>query len=159
MEERKQSEPAGKAKASPGEKAAPVRPRGPEPEPGGKAKRKPARKGKPKAEGAGKRRRKSGRRELAAELARELLKLRPALRDVSAAVHERLDGQLVGLALLLSGEDLHGEAPPLPQGRVLESLLGRVRELKMKPRKARVKDLGRVDALLKAVAEKIPPGA
>jgi hypothetical protein len=127
---------------------------------GGAAKGGAAPAGAPKKGGGGKSgRRKAGRREMGRELARELLKLRPLLREVSAAVQERLDGQLAGLALMLAGEDLHGDPPPLPEGRVLESLLSEVRHLKVKPRKGRVKDLARLDAFLKALAERIPPGA
>ena len=114
---------------------------------------------KPKGGGPSKREGKAGRQELGKELARELLKLRPTLRDVSAAVLDRIDGQLVGLALMLGGEKLHGEAPPLPQARILEALRSELGAIRLKPRKGRVKDLARVDALLKAIAEKIPPGA
>jgi hypothetical protein len=95
---------------------------------------------------------------LGIELAQELRKLRPILKDIGTAVMVRLDGELAGLALALDGEALH-EGPHLPDPFALAAMLGEVRKVKVKPRKGRVKDLGRIESLLDALNGRMPPGA
>jgi hypothetical protein len=99
------------------------------------------------------------RQALAGELAQELLKLRPLLREVGTALLDRLDGELAGLTLALDGERRHGEAPGLPSGPVLSAMLRDVKALKMKPKKGRVKDLRRIEILLESLGARMPPGA
>jgi hypothetical protein len=99
------------------------------------------------------------RREVGRQLSRELLKLRPVLRDVGSALLDRLDGELVGLAAALAGESQHGELPALPEAAALSEMLAGIRTLKVKPKKGRVKDLGRIEALLEALNARMPPSA
>jgi hypothetical protein len=98
------------------------------------------------------------RQELGRQVSLELAKLRPILKDVGSALMDRLDGELAGLALSLYGEGLHGERPVLPQLPVLIAMLGDVKALKVKPKKGRVKDLGRIESLLESLAARMPPG-
>jgi hypothetical protein len=93
------------------------------------------------------------------EVSQELLKLRPLLRDVGSALLDRLDGELVGLASSLGGESLHGNAPALPETAVLSEMLTDIQALKVKPKKGRLKDLRRLEALLEALSARIPPEA
>ena len=95
---------------------------------------------------------------LGRELAQELRKLRPILKDIGTAVLDRLDGELAGLALALDGEALH-ETPRLPDPPVLAAMLGDVRKVKVKPKKGRVKDLSRIESLLDLLNARMPTGA
>jgi hypothetical protein len=88
-----------------------------------------------------------------------MAKLRPILKDIGSALVDRLDGELAGLARSLDGEDLHGERPVLPQPLVLIAMLADIKALKVKPKKGRVKDLGRIETLLESLSARIPPGA
>jgi hypothetical protein len=105
-----------------------------------------------------KRGKKSSRQELARQVSQELAKLRPILKDVGAALMDRLDGGLAGLVLSLGGEALHGERPVLPRPPVLSAMLADIKALEIKPKKGRVKDLGRIHVLLESLNERIPPG-
>jgi len=91
-------------------------------------------------------------------VAEELQKLRPVLRDIGGVVLDRLEGQLAGLALFLDGESLPMERTPLPPSRTLAAMLADVKGLKLKPKKGRVKDLARIEALLETLTAKMPPG-
>ena len=102
---------------------------------------------------------KPSRQELSRQASQELAKLRPILKEVGAALVDRLDGELAGLALSLRGEGLHGERPVLPQLPILIAMLADIKALKLKPKKGRVKDLGRIEILLESLSARIPPGA
>jgi len=93
------------------------------------------------------------------QVSQELLKLRPVLRDVGSALLDRLDGELAGLASSLRGESLHGDVPALPETSVLSAMLADIQALKVKPKKGRLKDLRRVEALLESLSARIPPEA
>lgn len=97
--------------------------------------------------------------ELGKQTASELNKLRAVLKEVGAGVVDRLDGEIASLALFLDGENLPGEKPVLPRSGTLRSLLACFQELKVKPKKGRVKDLARIEALLSSLSAKMPPGA
>ena len=101
---------------------------------------------------------KASGKKLGRELAQELRKLRPILKDIGTAVLDRLDGELAGLALALDGEALH-ETPRLPDPPVLAAMLGDVRKVKVKPKKGRVKDLSRIESLLDLLNARMPTGA
>ncbi len=101
--------------------------------------------------------RKASRQELGRQVAQELLKLRPILREVSAALLDRLDGGLAGLALALDGQDVAGEPPQLPRASVLCRMVADISALKLKPKKGRVKDLRRIETLLESLGARIPP--
>jgi hypothetical protein len=102
---------------------------------------------------------KPSRQALGRQASQEMAKLRPILKDIGSALVDRLDGELAGLARSLGGEDLHGERPVLPQPPVLIAMLADIKALKVKPKKGRVKDLGRLETLLESLSARIPPGA
>ena len=102
---------------------------------------------------------KPSRQALGRPASHEMAKLRPILKDIGSALLDRLDGELAGLARSLGGEDLHGERPVLPQPPVLIAMLADIKALKVKPKKGRVKDLGRLETLLESLSARIPPGA
>lgn len=101
----------------------------------------------------------SARRELGRQVSQELLKLRPILKDAGTALLDRLDGDLAGLAHLLNGGSLTGDSPVLPKAPVLSAMLADIKALRLKPKKGRVKDLRRVEAMLELLSARIPPGA
>jgi hypothetical protein len=102
---------------------------------------------------------KPSRQALSRQASQEMAKLRPILKDIGGALLDRLDGELAGLARSLGGEDLHGERPALPQPPVLIAMLADIKALKVKPKKGRVKDLGRLETLLESLFARMPPGA
>ncbi len=101
---------------------------------------------------------KAARQKLGRAVAEELLKLRPVLKEIGTTLLDRLEGELAGLALSLDGgEGLAGETPTLPRPVVLSKMLADIQTLKVKPRKGRVKDLRRLEALLESLSARIPP--
>lgn len=102
---------------------------------------------------------KPGRDALAAELAAELAKVRSMLKESSENLMTRLDGELVALSRYLNGEGLPDEKPQLPAAGALSEMIAQARALKVKPHKGRVKDLGRIEGLLKSLSSGMPPGA
>jgi len=114
--------------------------------------------GKGRAGKEGKKGKKSSRQELARQVSQELAKLRPILKDVGTAIMDRLDGGLAGLVLSLGGEGLHGDRPVLPRPPILSAMLTDIKALEVKPKKGRVKDLGRIQVLLESLNERMPPG-
>lgn len=101
----------------------------------------------------------SARGDLGRQASQELLKLRPILKDVGSALLDRLDGELAGLSHALNGRGMPGETPVLPKASVLSAILADIKALKLKPKKGRVKDLKRIEALLESLSARIPAGA
>jgi hypothetical protein len=99
------------------------------------------------------------RPELAQQVARELAKLRPVLKNIGTALLDRLDGELAGLAHSLNSEGVSGDRPVLPHTPALSAMLTDIQTLKVKPKKGRLKDLGRIEALLESLSGRIPPDA
>ena len=97
--------------------------------------------------------------ELGRQTAAELYKLRALLKEVGSGVVDRLDGEIASLALFLDGQNLPGEKPVLPRAGALKAMLNCFQGLKVKPKKGRVKDLARIEALLTALSAKMPPGS
>ncbi len=87
------------------------------------------------------------------------MKLRPILKDIGTALLDRLDGELAALSRGLAGEGLPGDPPKLPRLPTLSGMLSDIQALKVKPRKGRVKDLGRIELLLESLSRRIPPEA
>lgn len=102
---------------------------------------------------------KVSREELGKQTASEILKLRALLKEVGSAVMDRLDGEAAALGLFLRGDVLPGEKPVLPSARAMKAMLTCFTTLKVKPKKGRVKDLDRIETLMKQLAGKMPPGA
>ncbi len=101
---------------------------------------------------------KAARQKLGRTVAEELLKLRPVLKEIGTTLLDRLEGEMASLALSLDGgEGLAGETPTLPRSAVLSKMLADIQALKVKPRKGRVKDLRRLEALLESLTARIPP--
>jgi hypothetical protein len=129
----------------------------------GTGKARPAAKGKKKAAlpktPKGKKLPKVSREELSRLVAVELSKVRSVLKEVGSSVLDRLDGEAAALALFLEGETLPGEKAILPSARALRTMQGCFTALKVKAKRGRVKDLSRIEALLSALAQKMPPGS
>ena len=106
-----------------------------------------------------KRTRKASRQEVGRQVAQELLKLRPILREVGTVLLDRLDGELAGLTLALDGQEVTGDTPILPPAPVLCRMVADITALKVKPKRGRVKDLRRIEALLQSLSARISPGA
>jgi hypothetical protein len=96
------------------------------------------------------------RQRVSRQISLELLKLRPVVKEAGTTLLARLDGDLAGLALALGGEKLHGESPALPRPPVLSAMLATIRTVKVKPKKGRVKDLWRIEALLESLLAQMP---
>ncbi len=94
---------------------------------------------------------------LGREVAEELLKLRPVLKEIGTHLLDRLEGDLTGLAVSLNGGGVAGHTPRLPRPSVLSEMRAAIQALKVKPKKGRVKDLRRVEALLLSLTARIPP--
>jgi len=84
------------------------------------------------------------------------VKLRPILKESGTALLDRLDGELAGLSRWLMGEGLSGDRPILPRAPVLFDMLADIQTLKVKPKKGRVKDLARIEALVESLSARIP---
>ncbi len=132
---------------------------GSRPAPGRKKAAAPAPKGKTKAAGAESAAADGRRRKLGLTVAEELQATRGLLRETGEAALVRLDAELAAMASYLRGEELEGERPRLPSPRTLAAMVEACRALKVKPKKGRVKDLARIEALLKALSAMMPPEA
>jgi len=98
----------------------------------------------------------AARRRLGKQVSLELLKLRPVVKEIGTRLLDHLDGELAGLALSLEGKDLHGESPALPRSRTLSAMLADIKAMKVKPKKGRIKDLRRIEALLESLHVRMP---
>ena len=127
--------------------------------PGGHKAAESAPKGKAKTAGAESAEADGRRRKLGLAAAEELQAARGLLREAGEAVQVRLDAELAAMASYLRGEELEGERPRLPSPRTLADMVEACRALKVKPKKGRVKDLARIEALLKALSAMMPPEA
>lgn len=97
------------------------------------------------------------RQRVGRQISLELLKLRPVVKEAGTTLLARLDGDLAGLALALGGEKLHGESPARPRHTVLAAMLANIKAVKIKPKKGRIKDLWRIEALLESLLAQLPP--
>lgn len=93
----------------------------------------------------------------AAALAGDVTQLRLLLKDVSDAVFARLDAEAAAVLTALDEGALPGDVPALPSAEQIRVLRTVVAELKVKPRKGRVKDLGRLEAVLKVLTARLLP--
>ncbi len=123
--------------------------------------RRPSRKraGQGGAEKKPKRSKKPTRQELAQQVSQELVKLRPILKDIGTALLDRLDGELAVLSRGLASERGSDDLPSVPRAPILSGMLADIQALKVKPKKGRVKDLGRIEVLLESLSRRMPPEA
>ena len=98
-----------------------------------------------------------GRPSPAADLAGEVAQLRLLLQEVSEAVFSRLDAEAAAVLTALDEKAVPGDAPALPPAERIRALRDVVADLKVKPRKGRVKDLGRIEEVLKVLAARLLP--
>ncbi len=56
----------------------------------------------------------------------------------------------------LEGKDIIGEDQPNPDTKTIEKMLVKIRDLKVKPKKGRLKDLKRIEALLEELSRLFP---
>ncbi|MEW5765351.1 MAG: hypothetical protein ACOYXN_03165 [Acidobacteriota bacterium] len=99
----------------------------------------------------------AGRPSAAADLAGDVAQLRLLLQEVSEAVFSRLEAEAAAVLAALDEKAVPGDAPALPSAERIRALRDVVADLKVKPRKGRVKDLGRIEAVLKVLAARLLP--
>ena len=87
------------------------------------------------------------------------MKLRPILKDIGTALLDRLDGELAVLSRGLASERGSDDLPSVPRAPTLSGMLADIQALKVKPKKGRVKDLGRIEVLLESLSRRMPPEA
>ncbi|MEW6756808.1 MAG: hypothetical protein AB1347_01185 [Acidobacteriota bacterium] len=119
---------------------------------------------KPSARRAGRRKEANGgkapagnRPSPAAALAGDVAQLRLLLKDVSDSVFSRLDAEAAAVLTALDEAAVPGDAPALPSAERIRVLRAAVADLKVKPRKGRVKDLGRLEAVLEVLTARLLP--
>ncbi len=93
----------------------------------------------------------------AAALAGDVAQLRLLLKDISDAVFSRLDAEAAAVLTALDEGGVPGDAPALPSAERIRVLRSAVADLKVKPRKGRVKDLGRLEAVLEVLTAHLLP--
>ncbi|MEW6516552.1 MAG: hypothetical protein AB1439_06595 [candidate division FCPU426 bacterium] len=96
------------------------------------------------------------RREQAkASLIQELNNLRAELKEITQQLTLKQDAHLMHLIQMLGGS--RGQAPEstLPATKRLAAMLKKIQELKLKPKKGRLKDLVHLTRLLDALSDKI----
>ena len=85
---------------------------------------------------------------IAREIAKELHGVRSVTQEVIDQLEIRLGAEIADLVRVFEGETVAGEKHPLPSAQVELQLLARIRELKVKPKKGRLKDLDRITGVL-----------
>jgi hypothetical protein len=132
--------------------------------PDGKAKnpkleKKPlAKKKNPGAAAKSERKRLQKRADLRKDLMRELAQVRESLAVSAQAFVARLDGEFTRVFCAFEGETIPGEPERLPLLRAQATMLLAIRDLRVKPEKGRLKDLGRLADLGDLIARLMPQG-
>lgn len=85
---------------------------------------------------------------IADEIVKELHGLRSVTQEVIDQLEIRLGADIADLIRIFGNEEVAGEKHPLPPAQVETLLLASLRELKVKPKKGRIKDLCRISELL-----------
>jgi hypothetical protein len=98
------------------------------------------------------------RASLRADLLRELSQVRENLASSTQAFMAGLDAELARITCVFEGETIPGEPERLPPVRVQACMLQAIRDLKVKPEKGRLKDLGRLADLGERLARLMPQG-
>ncbi len=87
---------------------------------------------------------------LAEEVARSLEKMRVGLEAAMMRFSERVGGELERVRAQVASD-----SPPPP--KVLERILARLDEVRLKPQKGRVKDFARLEDLAEDLGDLLPP--
>lgn len=98
------------------------------------------------------------REDLHRDLVRELGQLREHLATSSKAVASRMDAVIAEMLGAFEGGGIPGEPAKLPGARAQAAMLLALRELKVKPEKGRLKDLGRIADIAAFLARLMPHG-
>lgn len=114
-------------------------------------------KSKTKAEKKAVKRQRSLERRLqaTAALIQELNSLRSVLKEIAQQLTLKQDAQLMQLIQALEGNRSPASEDSLPATKRLAALLKKVQDLKLKPKKGRLKDLVHLSRLLDALADKL----
>jgi hypothetical protein len=98
------------------------------------------------------------REKLRAELVRELSQLREHLAVTAQAVQGRMDAEIAGILSAFDGAGIPGEPERLPPARIQAMMVMALKDLKIKPEKGRLKDLGRIAEAAALLAKFMPQG-
>lgn len=124
-----------------------------------KAKQGPAPKKKsPAAKLKAERKKLQKREDLCAELVQEISLLRDHLATTGQTYVARMDGAIASILCAFDGHGIPGEPERLPTARVQASMLLALRNLKLKPEKGRLKDLGRIQEVADLLSRLMPQG-
>lgn len=96
--------------------------------------------------------------ELHRDLVRELCEVRGHVATCSRAVAARMDAVLAEVLGTFEGGGIPGEPARLPCMRAQIAMLQALRDLKVKPEKGRLKDLGRMGELAAFLVRLMPQG-
>lgn len=98
------------------------------------------------------------REKLRTELVRELSQLREHLAVTSQAVQRRVDAEIAGVLGAFDGQGIPGEPEKLPPARVQAMMVMALKDLRIKPEKGRLKDLGRIAEVAALLTKFMPQG-
>lgn len=98
------------------------------------------------------------REKLRAELVRELSQLREHLAVTAQAVQGRMDAEIAGILSAFDGAGIPGEPEKLPPARIQAMMVMALKDLRIKPEKGRLKDLGRIAEAAALLAKFMPQG-
>jgi hypothetical protein len=83
------------------------------------------------------------------ELNQELSSLRSSFDSIVEKYSLNVKAQLDELLEKLSEKNVENEEQPLPKKKALDKVLAKVQKLKLKPEKGRIKDIMKIQAVLK----------
>ncbi len=90
------------------------------------------------------------------ELIQELHALRSAIDVIIDHYVMNVKARVEEMLRTLEGKDIIGEDQPNPDTKTIEKMLVKIRDLKVKPKKGRLKDLKRIEALLEELSRLFP---
>ena len=88
-----------------------------------------------------------GLSKLRKELVSELAQLRESLASSARVFTGNLDGELARILCVLERETIPGEPERLPSARIQAAMIAALEDLRVKPKKGRLKDLERIERL------------
>lgn len=90
------------------------------------------------------------------ELAQELRVLRATFKEILEPFTLKVDGRLLEMIRVLERNASAGERLRLPTAKGVQAMLGKIRRLKLKPKKARPKDVCAIAETVLELAERMP---